>query len=48
MCLEHICDCGIGDVVVDVLKSSLNTIVASRGILPGEVHDGIHDYLANA
>ena len=48
MCLQDVGHCGIGDVISDVLKCSLNAIVAPRRILPGEANDGIHDFLTDA
>ena len=48
MCLQDVGHCGIGDVISDVLKCSLNAIVAPRRILSGEANDGIHDFLTDA
>ncbi len=46
MSFQHIGHCGIGDVISDVLKCSLNAIVAPRRILSGETDDCVDDCLA--
>ncbi len=48
MSLQHVGDGGIGDVISDVLKCSLNAILAPRGILPGEANDSADDFLSNS
>ena len=48
MSLQHVGDGGIGDVISDVLKCSLNAIVAPRRIFRRKANDGIHDFLTDA
>ena len=48
VCLQYVGDCRISDVVADVLKCSLNSVVAPRRIFSGEANDVADDFLSNS
>jgi len=48
VCIEHIGDRRVDDVVTNVLQCSLNSIVSPRRILPREANNRIHEDLSNS